>query len=279
VLLYAAALGTLGYFAWTGWSYYASPLAERARHPRYWDLKPAGTLGLRFGIAGATMMTLMLGYSLRKRLSWLHRWGPTSYWLDYHILLGVAGPLFIVLHSSFKVRGLVALSFWSMVAVALSGVVGRFLYRQIPHAQSGEELTRAEAEQVEHDLARSLAADFGLAPAALAELDRLVDDEAAAERSLFALMLRRPLDQLLLRRRLRRFQRAHGEIPGPLGSRFVHLARKKAQLRLRLATWQRLRRLFHHWHVFHKPFAVILYVFMVVHVAVAWVTGYGWTPR
>jgi hypothetical protein len=26
----------------------------------------------------------------------------------------------------------------------------------------------------------------------------------------------------------------------------------------------------------HKPFAPVMYLFMVVHVAVAFVTGYGW---
>jgi hypothetical protein len=28
--------------------------------------------------------------------------------------------------------------------------------------------------------------------------------------------------------------------------------------------------------VLHKPFAVVMYLFMLVHVAVALVTGYGW---
>ena len=37
-----------------------------------------------------------------------------------------------------------------------------------------------------------------------------------------------------------------------------------------------LHGLFHYWHVIHKPFAVVMYVFMVVHVVVASMTGYGW---
>ena len=39
-------------------------------------------------------------------------------------IVGICGPLFIILHSSFKVGGLVALSFWSMIAVAVSGIAG-----------------------------------------------------------------------------------------------------------------------------------------------------------
>ena len=72
------------------------------------------------GIAGAGMMTLMLLYSLRKRVRWFHRLGSLSRWLDVHIFLGIVGPCLVVLHSAFKVGGLVALSFWSMVAVVVS---------------------------------------------------------------------------------------------------------------------------------------------------------------
>jgi hypothetical protein len=37
--------------------------------------------------------------------------------------------------------------------------------------------------------------------------------------------------------------------------------------------------LFHYWHVLHKPFALVMYLFMAVHVAVAVMTGYAWGSR
>ncbi|MET0556593.1 MAG: hypothetical protein ABW221_26380, partial [Vicinamibacteria bacterium] len=117
VLAYAAGLGLFLYLAVTGASYYLAPLPERPRHPLYWALKPGGSLGLRLGVAGLAMMTVMHVYSARKRLGFLRRLGPLRSWLDFHILLGILGPLFVVLHSSLKVGGLVAVSFWSMVAV------------------------------------------------------------------------------------------------------------------------------------------------------------------
>jgi hypothetical protein len=154
VLAYVLGLGTVLYFLATGASYYATPLGERARHPQYWTLKPGGTLGLKFGAAGLVMMTVMHLYSARKRVKKLRGLGPLRRWLDGHILMGVLGPLFVVLHSSFKVGGLVSISFWSMVAVALSGIFGRYLYLQIPRTRAGEELSLAEVEHVgqdEHD--------------------------------------------------------------------------------------------------------------------------------
>jgi hypothetical protein len=36
------------------------------------------------------------------------------------------------------------------------------------------------------------------------------------------------------------------------------------------------RRLLHHWHIFHKPFAIIMILIMIVHVIVAVSFGYRW---
>ena len=54
------------------------------------------------------------------------------------------------------------------------------------------------------------------------------------------------------------------------------MLRQRAFLERRILLWDRLQRLFHYWHVLHKPFAVIMYLFMIVHVGVALATGYGW---
>ena len=44
----------------------------------------------------------------------------------------------------------------------------------------------------------------------------------------------------------------------------------------RLLLFHQVRDLFHYWHVFHKPFAVIMIVIMIVHVTVAVLLGYTW---
>ena len=280
--LYLALFSLLGYFAWQGAPYYLTPLAERPRHPLYWDFKPAGRLGLVFGITGAAMMVLMLLYSMRKRLPFARRLGPVAEWLDFHIFLGIGGPLFILLHSSFKVQGLVALSFWSMVAVALSGIAGRFLYRQIPRSRTGDELSRGEVEAGDRELTERLSSEHGLSAAALARLDEIATASAAPKASLLRLALGFPFDLWVMRRRLRSFRRQF--LPAAAGERrarhrFEDLVGAKVRVHRRLALWQRVRELFHYWHVFHKPFAVIMYLFMAVHIGVAWMTGYGWVKH
>jgi hypothetical protein len=273
-LLYLAGFAALACFLAGGLSYYLTPLEERARHPGYWTFKPGGTWGLRFGMAGLAMMTVMHAYSARKRIKLLRKAGPLRGWLDVHILLGIVGPLFVVLHSSFKVGGLVAISFWAMVAVALSGVFGRYLYLQIPRTRAGEELTLAELEKADHELAHRLRTEFGASDALLQRLDAAATPAAGA--GLLAVLGSLLLEDLHLRRgRWAEIARAVPEVPPAVRRELAALVRQKATLRRRIRLWDALHRLFHHWHVVHKPFAIVMYVFVAVHVAVATATGYG----
>lgn len=275
--LYLAAFVVVCSLAADGASYYATPLVERARHADYWRLKPGGSTGHALGITGSSMMLLMLGYSVRKRVGALRRLGPLARWLDVHILLGVVGPALVVLHSSFKVQGLVALSFWSMVVVALSGVLGRYLYLQIPRTKAGEALSLAELQARDRELHARLRA-LGLDAARLARLDALAAPPPSRGllRSLVALWL----DDLREAARVAAFAReCAADVPADLLGEVREVAREAARTHRRLAVWDRVHELFHWWHVVHKPFAVVMYLFMAVHVGVAAMTGYagfGW---
>jgi len=221
------------------------------------------------------MMVLMLGYSLRKRVRLLRHLGPLARWLDIHIFLGVVGPLLVVLHSAFKVQGLVALSFWSMIAVAASGVFGRYLYLQIPRTRAGEEMNLAALERVDAELGERLRRQFRLSEPTIQRLESLAgarEDGAGLVVTLLRMItddLRRPL-------RLREFARACPGVPASVQREFERVVREKADARRRIVLWNRIHDLFHYWHVLHKPFAVVMYLFMVVHVAVAVWTGYAW---
>ena len=251
-LLYLIAFLALAHYVSEGWSYYRTPLIERPHHPQFWSLKPGGTLGRAFGITGAALMTIMLLYSVRKRVRPLRKAGPLGIWLDFHIFCGVIGPLLVILHSSFKVQGLVALSFWSMIAVALSGVLGRYLYLQIPRTRAGDERTLADVEAESRTLSERLR-EHGLTESVVGELETIAAIPGGFAR----------------RARLRSYEREHG------GRELVALIERKALLHRRILRWHRLQEIFHHWHVFHKPFAIIMYLFLIVHIAVVTVTGYG----
>jgi hypothetical protein len=273
VLLYVAALAAALALLWSGRAFYATPLTERAHHEGYWLFKPGGSIGQPLGVLGSAMMLLLLLYSVRKRGRVFRHLGPLSRWLDIHIFLGVIGPLFVVLHSSFKVQGLVALSFWSMVAVALSGVLGRYLYLQIPRTRAGDELTLAEILEEDRMLSARLTA-FGLDARLQRRLDELTSPPA--RRGLFSALVGVLGADLALGRNLRAFGHECRSIPPAAFGELLRIAREKAVVHRRIVFWDALHRLFHHWHVIHKPFAVVMYLFMAVHVVVASMTGYGW---
>lgn len=259
-----------------GYSYYTTPFLERPHHEDYRALRPAGSRGLLFGIVGASMMVLMLGYTLRKRLQGLTRWGALPHWLDVHIYFGVIGPLCIVLHTSFKVQGLVAIAFWSMVCVAVSGILGRYLYSQIPRNLRGDQLTLEETRRSRDQLRCVLRDEFGLSESAVTHLER-----SEASKSVdgawhaLARVLIEDLQQLFRRKPATladlRGGRSHAQI-----SRMNDAVRQMSLLDRRIHVWHHMQRLFHYWHVFHKPFAIVMYIVMGIHIVVAVWTGYGW---
>jgi hypothetical protein len=189
------------------------------------------------------------------------------------------GPALIVLHSSFKVHGLVALSFWSMVAVAASGVLGRYLYLQIPRRRSGDQLTMSEMEELDREISDRLRNEFNLTDENLNRLKKIATEDFDARSGLAALLLRLPVQGIALRWKLRRFARSLNLPSGPLLREMLGQATQMALLERRILLWERLQQMFHYWHVFHKPFAIVMYLFAAVHIGVVLVTGYGWMSR
>lgn len=158
-VLYAAAAMVIVPAAIRGWSFYLAPLADRPHLEAYARLKPSGTQGHGYGVIGSLLLVLLLLYSARKRWRRLESWGSPAQWLMVHICFGIVGPLLIILHTSLKVQGLVAVSFWSMIAVATSGVFGRWLYLQIPRNLAGQELSMQEISELERELAARAATE------------------------------------------------------------------------------------------------------------------------
>jgi uncharacterized protein YihD (DUF1040 family) len=279
VTLYVVSFCLLIWFFISGFSYYTTPYAQRPHHPLYRVFRPAGSEGLLFGIVGASMMILMLIYSVRKRTRWLGRKLSLRDLLDFHIYLGIIGPLFIVLHTSFKVQGLVAVSFWSMVAVALSGYFGRYLYLQIPRGIEGNELTLKELEQSGKELTEDLKVRFRLNDDDIARVDNLFLGFMTVHHTGFEAMIELVTDDMLrwymkirAKRRLARIL----PLPRKQFNELFEVSFRRALLNRRIVMLGHVQQFFHYWHVVHKPFAIIMYLIMSVHIGVAIWTGYGW---
>jgi len=277
VLLSLVTVAVVVYLVVTGGQYYATPLLDRPHHADHRVWRSAGALGHGLGVVGSACLLLLLLYSVRKRLVVDPRWGPLPVWLRFHIYLGITGPLLITLHSALKIEGLVAVSYWSMVGVAVSGILGRYLYQQIPRNVFGEALNFDEVMERREALDKQLQTVCGQDGDLLTDLARIAgspDPTAVAGDGSFSLLLRLPLRNLTLRRDLQRLLRRPHPPADPAA--FLCLARQRVQLERRLLVFHTVRDLFHHWHVIHKPFAYLMLIIMTIHIVVTVMFGYRW---
>jgi hypothetical protein len=243
------------------------------------NLKPGGIRGHGLGMIGSFMMILLLLYSVRKRRRIFHSAWPIKRWLDLHILMGIMGPLYIILHSSFKLNGIVSISFWSMIAVALSGVLGRYIYAQIPRGIQGNELSLQEVENLDQDLGRTLTEKFNLDAYQIRRLQTLGMHKDYEGRSLVRILIGIFIDDLLFMLRrpfLRRQIKYVVKLSGRELKQVQKMSRQKSVLKRRLVLWQKIHHIFHYWHIIHKPFAIIMYLIMLIHVAITILMGYRW---
>jgi hypothetical protein len=225
---------------------------------------PGKELSMAFGWTGFGLMLLTNFYILRKRFNFGKGLGSISGWLNFHIFCGLVGPTLILFHCNFKVRGLVAISFWSMVVSFASGIVGRYFYVQIV-SQKGD-LERALAAK---DLyfKRSLGSRAE-SPAFQQTKDYVIKLSGARPEgninflTVMAVVMRSMVGDMRLR-----FSRDArlAALPAP-----VHFELNRyAITQRRIVYLESFRRVMGYWHSFHMPFAVFMYVVAVIHIVSA----------
>ena len=279
VRVYHVALGltwvaVAGFFLAWGLDYYLLPLSERPYAPGHELFKPTGLVGNRLAIVGTLMIAFgVFSYMARKRWERLSTLGALRHWLSFHIFLCTLGPFLILLHTSFKVDGIVSIAFWSMVLVVASGVLGRYVYAHIPKTLNGQFRTMQDVEAEQRALLNQLETDA--LPAA--QLQGYLSEPPIPKGLLNALVLAARFDWTG-RRQARRLQAAltgAGVDPAvqtrlfDLGHRYRRLAQQRGLL-------QPFGRLFRYWHTFHLPLAIVMALILLVHIGVAVAFGYAW---
>ncbi len=82
-----------------------------------------------YGLVGGIMMLVILVYALRKRIRAMSRMGDIRYWYYFHFILGIVGPVLIILHTSFGIRSINGgVALFAMLIVVFSGFIGRYIY-------------------------------------------------------------------------------------------------------------------------------------------------------
>lgn len=230
----------------------------------YLTTVPGRPLSYSLGWLGFCIMSLTNLYVLRKRFHSLKNFGHVQTWLNWHIFFGLLGPTMILFHCDFKVRGLVSISFWSMVVSFASGVVGRFIYMQL---LQGKGMLKKQIETLEHGFDHYMKISGPrIPPQAM----------LAAKAHAFAMAGGLGTNQLQNAGFMQFLWRSS------LGSLRLSLSlpptpwRESRAFRVKLKEWAVLRKrlifmhyyqlLFGYWRSFHTPFAVWMYVVAVIHI-------------
>jgi hypothetical protein len=262
---------------YSGISFYRLSLEERFYHPEYNLLKPSGFLGHGFGIIGSIFILIGVGfYMVRKRFRAFSRMGLLKHWLEYHIFLCTLGPVLILYHTTFKIGGLVAVSFWSMVAVFLSGIIGRYIYIQIPRSIEGRELSLSEVREMKTDIAEIIRNTHDLDEESFNLLtDSIKKKVELYQKNPIVRYIKKYSDDNRSIRKVRDLLKRK-KLPKSEYKKILGLVKYDVALNRKIERLDIMHNLFKYWHVAHFPFAIVMLIIMVIHVAVTIMFGYRW---
>jgi len=284
VLLY---LSIVIWIAAYGFDYYRLPLEARAFHPLNRRLRPSGAVGIRLALMGVASFIGIYLYAIRKRWKWLGKIGKTRNWLDVHVVMGLGAPVLITFHAAFKMRGLAGTAYWIMMAVVASGIVGRYLYAQIPRRINAAELSLQDMQAMTDELTdqlqgQSLVSAEELKPLLAVPATEEVERLPVIAALLLMLMcdLKRPFLVARVRRRAvsgsERIHSVWGLLPTnqPRLEKVIYLARSRSWMATKISFLSKTHQVFHLWHVVHRPFSYSFAILACVHIGIALMMGY-----
>lgn len=234
-------------------------------------------LGYYLGIAGGVCMLVLLLYPLRKKLRSMKNFGLIKHWFRIHMALGIIGPTLILYHANFSfgsVNSNVAMI--SMLTVAFSGLIGRFIYTRIHYGLYGEKMTLAELKTGLEQTRTHISQQFNSFPeiqTILAELEAMV-----AKRRHFLVQIlflpfmsasihfKRNKIKRILKRDIRNSRKELTEqhinsFRGAFKTIYNYIETSK-----RLGQLMTYERLFSLWHILHLPLFFMLIITGFIHV-------------
>ena len=259
---------TLAILVWGTWRISQLELFKSGDDTGYW-----------IGVVGAVMMLLLLTYPLRKYVKFAHNWGSIRIWFWLHIILGVLGPLLILLHSNFNTQSLnAAVALYSMIVVAGSGVAGRFIFQRVNRGLHGEQVdlkTLMRNAGLDKEDARSRLA---FAPGVEQRLKEFEQKEQSIEQGWvpnFRAVFWLPILQFMT------YRKCAAELDALLpkmaancacmdsvctGTRAKKMVDRYLNSVVRVSQFEAYSFLFSLWHVAHVPFVYVLILTALVHV-------------
>jgi len=244
-------------------------------------VNPEEGLGYWLGIIGGSLMLLLLFYPAGKRSKLLQRFGLVKHWFRIHMMIGLIGPSLILYHCNFSVDAMNSkVALYSMLAVAISGIIGRHFYTRIHRGLYGK---RASIEELRSEISESLENSRGLAailPGFIKDLNA-VAGELLGDQYTRTISLRHSLTWTVkyyvvrarmyfkIRRELRARAITSAAVERTIGNlrkTANAYAAKQVGLMRQVAQIAFYERLFSLWHLFHMPLFLLLVISALVHV-------------
>ena len=244
-------------------------------------ITPNHGFGYWLGIVGGTLMLLLVFYPAGKKSKLFQRLGWTRHWFRIHIIFGLVGPLMILYHSNFRVEAINSMiAFYSMLAVAISGLIGRYVYARIHRGLSGN---RMHVEDLRLEIEKAIEGSNGIAailPDFVKQMHSTSSDllgdkytrTLGAHRSL-VWAVKHHYIRLKLYLAIRRELRARAHIHEPIKQNYdeikasaLYYMNRHVGLLRRVAQLSFYERFFSLWHLFHMPLFILMVISASVHV-------------
>lgn len=247
------------------------------------SLTPESGIGYLLGVVSVCCIAVLLLYPLRKRYRVLKFIGPLPKWFRNHMILGVSAPITALYHCNFQTGSLNSqIALFSVLAVAGSGLAGRFIYSRIHHGLYGRKATlKGLLTQV-----KLTTPGIGMlgtfVPELMTRMTRFDREVLVPPKGIFdciKLPLRLTIKTRLNYFRLMRFTRlsltyqaGRSPIVAEHRPQLEQTIRSYIRNHLyhvrRVAEFIAYDRLFALWHKVHLPFFLLLLVSVIVHIAV-----------
>jgi hypothetical protein len=231
-------------------------------------------IGYALGIIGGSLMLLVILYPLSKRLPLLSRWIAVRHWFFIHMLFGIVGPVMILFHSNFHLGSTNStIALISMLVVAFSGLIARYIYAHIHHGLYGRRIT---LDELKYELETKHTALFRIY-----EMDEKLKQQitrmetiALSEYNDVGTSLVYVVSMAIDARRLKyrsmhvvKKSKKDASAPAELDNKVTKdfIQRYTVALR-RIARFRLFERLFSLWHVMHMPLFIMMIITAVIHI-------------
>jgi hypothetical protein len=155
-------------------------------------------------------------------------------------------------------------------------VIGRFIYLQIPRSIEGRELSLSEIRDMKGDVAEILRTSYNLDEESFNIIVESVKKKVGVyQNNAFVRYIKNRSED---RRSVRMVKKVlvNNKLPRAEYRKILKLVEEEITINRRIDRLDTMQSLFKYWHVAHLPFALVMLIVMVIHVAVTIVFGYRW---